>query len=235
VNCFATGLSAGTGIGSYDVDGGKTTLLSPVFDLSGKTIAFVSYWRWYTNSLGSSPGEDYWRVQVTSDGTNWVYLENTTESANSWTQHTFALQDYIPLTSTVRFRFIAEDAGSGSVVEAAVDDFAITVFSIDTDVEEGAGGAPQRLLLAQNVPNPFNPTTEIRFVVPAPGRDVTLQVFDLSGRIVRTLLRGEKVSGPRAVTWNGDDDSGNAAGSGVYFYRLQAGKETLARKLVLVR
>jgi flagellar hook assembly protein FlgD len=64
---------------------------------------------------------------------------------------------------------------------------------------------------------------------------VTLQVFDLSGRIVRTLLRGEKVSGPRVVTWNGDDDSGNAAGSGVYFYRLQAGKETLARKLVLVR
>jgi hypothetical protein len=235
VNCFATGLSAGSGPGSYDVDGGKTTLLSPVFDLSGTTIAFVSYWRWYTNNLGSAPGEDVWQVQATSDGTNWVDLENTTSSQNSWTEHIFALHDFIDLTASVRIRFIASDYGSGSLVEAAVDDFAISIWDLSfVGLDEGAG-IPAPVTLAQNAPNPFNPMTAIRFSVPAPGRNVTLRLFDVSGREIRTLLRDEKVSGARTVTWDGLDGTGRPAASGVYIYRLDAGRQILSRKLVLTR
>ncbi len=236
VNCFATGLTAGSGIGSYDIDGGKTTLLSPVYDLSGKTIAFVSYWRWYTNSLGSSPGEDVWEVQVSDDGgTSWVYLENTTESQNAWTEHTFPLHEFIDLTSTVRFRFVASDLGSGSVVEAAVDDFQVSVWDISTGIAGGENAAPARVQLAQNVPNPFNPSTEIRFSVPVPGDRVSLRIFDVAGREVKTLIRNEKVAGAKSVTWNGDDNQGAPVGSGIYFYRLETGRESLSRKLVLIR
>ncbi|MFH1679238.1 MAG: M20/M25/M40 family metallo-hydrolase, partial [Candidatus Eisenbacteria bacterium] len=236
VNCYATGLAAGTSIGTYDIDGGKTTLLSPVYDLSGHTIAFVSYWRWYTNSMGSSPGEDIWEVQASDDGgTSWVYLENTSESRNAWTRYSFPLHDHIDLTSNVRFRFIASDEGSGSVVEAAVDDFAISIWDFSTAVEGGSGAAPERVLLAQNVPNPFNPSTEIRFSVPAPGQRVTLRIFDVAGRTVKTLIRNEKVSGSRSATWNGENDAGEPVGSGIYLYRLDTGKERLSRKLVLVR
>jgi hypothetical protein len=100
--------------------------VSPVFDLHDATMVIVSYWRWYTNNRGSNPNEDYWRVQATSDGTNWVYLENTTSSNAAWQQFAFDLDNYVSLTSTVRFRFVAEDAGAGgSLVEAAVDDFKI--------------------------------------------------------------------------------------------------------------
>ncbi|MBM3320456.1 MAG: hypothetical protein FJY73_07245 [Candidatus Eisenbacteria bacterium] len=125
VNCYATQLAAGSSAGSYDVDGGRTTLVSPVIDLSDAAMALVTYWRWYTNNLGNAPNEDYWRVQVSSDGVNWVYLENTTQSNNSWQRYQFNIGNYVSLTSTVQFRFMAEDAGSGSLVEAAVDDFKI--------------------------------------------------------------------------------------------------------------
>ncbi|NNE09117.1 MAG: hypothetical protein HKN20_11205, partial [Gemmatimonadetes bacterium] len=123
-DCWATQLAAGASGGTFDIDGGKTSLYSPVYDLSANTISIVSYWRWYTNNLGASPGADVWQVSV-NDGGGWVDLENTTASANSWTEHTFLLNDFISLTSTVQFRFIASDEGDGSLVEAALDDFSI--------------------------------------------------------------------------------------------------------------
>jgi hypothetical protein len=125
VNCYATQLAAGSSAGTYDVDGGRTTLTSPAFDLSGASMVLVSYWRWYSNSLGNNPGEDYWRVQVSDDGATWVYLENTTSDDNSWQKFIFSVGDFVDLTSTVQFRFIAADEANPSLVEAAVDDLKI--------------------------------------------------------------------------------------------------------------
>jgi hypothetical protein len=131
VMCYITGNDPpGSNQGADDVDGGKTTLLSPWFDLSSVLEAFVSYRRWYTNDTGSSPGQDSWVVQVTGDGNTWVDLENTTASDRSWALKTFVVDDYVDLTHTVRFRFIASDEGSGSVVEAGVDEFSLTGFVI---------------------------------------------------------------------------------------------------------
>jgi hypothetical protein len=235
INCYATQLAAGTSVGQYDVDNGKTTLLSPVFDLSSYTVAFVSYWRWYTNSLGSGAGDDYWQVQVTNNGTTWVDLEYTLENRNSWAQYSFQLHQYITLTANVRFRFIASDVNLASLVEAAVDDFSITGFEPVISVEEGGADAPRRVILAESRPNPFNPRTEIRYFVPAPGQKVTLRIYDVSGRKVRSLLQGERVSGWSATAWNGNDEGGAPAASGVYFCRLEAGNKVLSRRLVLIR
>jgi hypothetical protein len=125
VNAYITQCAAGLSDGTYDVDGGKTTLLSPVFNLTGYTQATVSYYRWYSNDMGASPGLDYWVVDVTGDGTNWVHLENTNVSNRSWALQSFNVGDYVGLTSQVRFRFIASDYDPGSLVEAGVDDFAV--------------------------------------------------------------------------------------------------------------
>ena len=137
-DCYATQLAAGTGGGTYDVDGGKTTLFSPVIDLSGATLAQVRYWRWYTNNQGNGPGEDYWHVAVNDgSGSGWHNLEYTTASDNSWSQKVFGLNGFIDLTSTVQFRFIASDEINGSLVEAALDDFevlAILPTAIDPDL-----------------------------------------------------------------------------------------------------
>ena len=126
--------------GQSDVDGGRTTLLSPIYSLSEYSGAIVSYWKWYTNNQGNNPGNDIWRVDVSSDlGNTWVELENTNDANNYWLQKQFYLNDYINDLNNVQFRFIAEDVyydgdngSGGSLIEAAIDDFSIQVFSQST-------------------------------------------------------------------------------------------------------
>ncbi len=133
--CWVTGQdNEGAVQGGQDVDGGATTLYSPVYNLSDYTSVTVSYWRWYTNDTGSSPGSDTWRVQVTDDGANWVDLEATTTSERAWVQKSFAVGDFVDLTTSVRFRFVAADEGSGSIIEALVDDFALVASNLIHDV-----------------------------------------------------------------------------------------------------
>lgn len=90
------------------------------------------------------------------------------------------------------------------------------------------------LTLYQNLPNPFNPTTVISYYVPEAG-PVRLEVFDIRGSRVAVLVDGRADKGMHSVTWKGADGKGNAAGTGIYFYRLVAGKETISRKMVLLR
>jgi len=89
------------------------------------------------------------------------------------------------------------------------------------------------LILGQNLPNPFNPSTEIRFTVPEAGRG-TLRVYNVRGELVRTLLSGDFAAGPGSVVWNGRTDSGLNAGSGVYFYRLDVGVESVTKRMLLL-
>jgi hypothetical protein len=93
---------------------------------------------------------------------------------------------------------------------------------------------PARLALHQNVPNPFNPTTSLRYDLPGPAT-VTLTVYDPTGRVVRRLLSEARPAGTFVARWDGRDDDGRAVGSGVYWARLEAGLEHRTRKLVLVR
>jgi len=137
INCFFTGNSNNPNSpGQGDVDGGKTTLFSPVYDLSEYSGVIVSYWKWYTNNQGNNPGTDIWAVDVSdNNGQNWIELENTNFSNNFWDFKQFYLNDYIQNFSNVQFRFIAEDiyhsednGSGGSLVEAAIDDFHIEAF-----------------------------------------------------------------------------------------------------------
>ena len=91
------------------------------------------------------------------------------------------------------------------------------------------------LTLNQNHPNPFNPSTTIGYYLPVDS-PVTLEVYDTSGRLVARLLDGAKQEkGTHSVAWRGVDTQGRSVSSGVYFYRLTSGKETLSRKLILLR
>jgi hypothetical protein len=88
--------------------------------------------------------------------------------------------------------------------------------------------------LFQNQPNPFNPSTTIRYFVSGEC-DVSLEVYDITGSLVRRLESGRAGKGMRAVEWNGLDERGNRSSAGVYIYRLRAGKDTFSRKMILVR
>jgi hypothetical protein len=94
---------------------------------------------------------------------------------------------------------------------------------------------PQTFGLYPNVPNPFNPTTSIRYDVAPGGGVVTLRIYDVTGRLVRTLVDGPQPAGQKSVTWNGRDNQGRGVASGIYFYRLQASGYEKTLKMVLVQ
>lgn len=87
------------------------------------------------------------------------------------------------------------------------------------------GYRPEEFPLDNNFPNPFptpsNPSTTIPFVLPEPSH-VTIEVFDILGRRVRTLINEDLPSGPASVRWDGTNNSGRSVASGVYFYRMVA-------------
>jgi hypothetical protein len=93
---------------------------------------------------------------------------------------------------------------------------------------------PDRFDLAQNCPNPFNPTTQIRYSMPVAGQ-VHLEVLNVLGQHVATLVDGNRPAGVHQTAWEGIDDQGQSVASGVYFYRLRTDSFTQTRRMVLLK
>ncbi|HOX24714.1 MAG TPA: proprotein convertase P-domain-containing protein [Candidatus Krumholzibacteria bacterium] len=124
--------------------------------------------------------------------------------------------------------------GTGSLNYWALYD--IADFDCDLDVTGAPDAlAPTRFALAQNAPNPFNPATTIAFDVPADAGTVTLAIFDVSGRKIRTLAQGSLPAGRYSRTWEGRDDSGRRVSSGLYFYKLTGSGFVETKKMVIVQ
>jgi PKD repeat protein len=100
--------------------------------------------------------------------------------------------------------------------------------------EEGVSMMPEGFALYQNYPNPFNPTTTIRFNLPEAGF-VELSVFNLLGQKIRTVINEHYSSGEHLTTWDGLNDEGRLAASGIYFYRLKVGDLVLTKKMNLMK
>jgi hypothetical protein len=342
--CYVTCLSGGSSQGTYDVDGGKTTLLTPSIDLSDKNSAVLTYYRWFASETGSNPNDDDFVVDVSNnDGSSWTNLETVSCSAREWVGKEFYLEEYVALTDKMKIRFVADDSGiGGSIVEAAVDDFlimaceegavdvvdpAVTVnapnggetctyntnYEIRWDATDNIGVTSISILLSTDggvsfpdtiaagedsdgsytwlVPDidsktarvrvvafdaamnegddlsdadfvlwgslsgvekpedtavPDHLTLEVRgghpaatssriiFGLPA-SSDISLDVYDVTGRLATKLLSGWKDEGYHTVDWNRGGQSGSAIGPGVYFVRLscQTGLETA--KLVITQ
>jgi choice-of-anchor B domain-containing protein len=141
--CYVTGQHPGGGAGANDVDNGKTTLFSPIFNLADAGEATISYWRWYSNNAGAAPNTDVFVVDITADGgATWVNVETVgpagPQTGGGWYYNEFSVSDFVPLTSQVRVRFVASDYDPQSLVEAAVDAF--TVNAIDCEPEPSCAG-----------------------------------------------------------------------------------------------
>jgi hypothetical protein len=102
----------------------------------------------------------------------------------------------------------------------------------NADIEEPALPSLTRLVGAQ--PNPFNPTTSVAYDLHDAGY-VSIQVFDLKGRLVQTLVDEMKSAGSHVAVWNGRDAYGRAAGTGVYFVKMQSGEYRSTAKMVLIK
>jgi hypothetical protein len=103
-----------------------------------------------------------------------------------------------------------------------------------TTAVHGGGSVLPKEFSITNYPNPFNPTTKISYTLPQRGF-VKLVIYDVLGRIVGTLVDGEKDSGVHAVGWSGQDERGNDLVSGMYIAQLRVGDLTTNTKMLLLR
>jgi hypothetical protein len=101
-----------------------------------------------------------------------------------------------------------------------------------TAVAVSPSAPPARLM--QNAPNPFNPSTVIAYEVARAGA-VRLHVFDVAGRLVRTLVEANVPAGRHTVRWDGRDEQGRQSASGRYYYRLRVGAKVLTKDMTLLK
>ncbi len=180
---------------------------------------------------GSETGDDYTTIKYYPNGdTAWVIRYNSPAN-NTDAASALAVDDscnvyvtgtsYNSLTYTdyTTIKYVKNPSGVGDEVESSEK--------------------PSEFSLSQNYPNPFNPTTTIKFKVQGSRFKVplhtTLRIYNLLGQKVRTLVDEPKWAGDYTVQWNGKNDQGEQLASGVYFYLLKVGENTLAKKMVLLK
>jgi flagellar hook assembly protein FlgD len=102
------------------------------------------------------------------------------------------------------------------------------------NVSSGTSPAVPKIIIAQSYPNPFNPETEISFTLPE-NSYVSLTIYNIQGQKVKRLVNEYQPAGTRRVVWNGRDEKGEGVASGIYFYRIEAGPNTVTNRMVLLK
>ena len=147
---------------------------------------------------------------------NWSNAANTVNDENTLVIHSPTVANIYLQEFAARYH---EAGGSGPIL-ASVEDIA---------------GAPRPNVILEAFPNPFNPTLNLRYVLTSPGM-VSLRVYDVSGRLVKTLQENHsELPGFHSIPWDGKDSSGKNLGSGVYVVRIEAGKAARSEKVVLLK
>ena len=161
-----------------------------------------------------------WLVIRQTNGHKWLYtmdeIERITYGEDELYVTTADGTDTYALEAIVRIDFIPDT----------------TTVGIDGPRDRPISIDPSHLF--QNQPNPFSPETQITFDLPLAGR-AELKIFDVSGRLIRTLVDEKLPAGPHSVRWDGRDETGRAVTSGVYFYSLTASGVDESRRMILVK
>jgi flagellar hook assembly protein FlgD len=109
----------------------------------------------------------------------------------------------------------------------------IQYFKDETGIDDGE--FPTVMALRQNAPNPFAGGTSVWYDIPREGLSATIEVFDVSGRLVRVLLDGPQSAGTRRALWDGRNEDGLPVASGVYYCRMRSGGFDQSIKMMLLR
>ena len=162
----------------------------------------------------------------------WRYRQvgpGDTTALQSWISAPLGPQFKSSFTFQKGIGLIRNTYNSGSIDASASNEHYLISSTITAVTLRPSSSMPSSVCLYQNFPNPFNPSTAIRFVVPATGH-VTLQVYDILGREVTRVVDRVMQSGDHTVFW----EASNLA-SGLYIYRLQAGPSVFSKKMLFIK
>jgi hypothetical protein len=177
-------------------------------------------------------------VEVSANaGATWTEIENTDTATPAWLLVDIEIASVVPVTSQFRVRFTAKDVGTGSITEAAVDDF--TIYDVATAAATGGfavADEPLAFGLGEAFPNPFRAGQAATWDFVAPrGGPASIDVFDVAGRRVATLIDGPVAAGPHRATWDGRSSDGRSMPAGVYFVRLKTAEGSRSGRVLLLR
>ena len=205
--------------GEADVDGGATSLVSPLYDLTSLQQPVLVFYQWFTTSDESPLSGDFFTVWGSDDGgERWVQLALSRANAPRWERVEIDLGYFLVATDRIRFRFVAADGGTPSLVEAGLDDL---------QIHDGSADGPPRTPLGEDEtfrltisPNPFRTRSEFRLQL-ASAEFVRLRIHDVAGRLVSAVHEGPLEAGPHTFAWSGKDGRGDPVPSGVYLLSLE--------------
>ncbi len=128
-----------------------------------------------------------------------------------------------------------------SVKTANLDEYQTTVRELETqfsfypqEQEDETSSVNKDILVSSNYPNPFNPTTTINFNLPSES-NVSVEVYNVKGQKVKTLVNHKMIAGNNSVVWNGNDSNGNKVSSGIYFYKVSTDQTSVMKKIMLLK
>jgi hypothetical protein len=193
-------------------------MISAPMDLSTYTQPVISYWRWYSNSQGSNPGKDWWRVYASYDGNSWTLIERTYSPDVSWRRYLW--QPNKAQGNQVQLMFVATDSvqgGGGSLVEAAVDDIEILDLGNATSVNDIS------TLQASIFPNPAKDQLQI----------ITSENGKLSYTLINTIGDVIVHSTSQSNANTSIDINTASIANGIYFMKLEINGKRSIHKIVI--
>ena len=199
------------------------SLISPYFVVTPDSA--FKFWYWDTLEIGY----DYGYFEIDNNIGNWQTLSSYNATHLTWTQSSISMAGYYGQTVRIRFRFYSD-----ALVNAEgwyIDDVLMPVVIIGAD-ENGSGNPIPALSVS---PNPFRTQTDIRYGITDHSSLMRkLQIFDISGRLVKSFSLTDIVH-QSSVIWTGDDNDGRRVASGIYIVQLELGGKKLTEKVLLLK
>ena len=164
-----------------------------------------------------------------------IKVSNTV--TNEWEELTFDFSSHIGLPEAIGIDQIVvfPDFDLGGRTQDNIIYFDnISFYSNSVGIDNRSETFPQGFVLEQNFPNPFNPSTTLRYELPEDGL-VNVTIYDMMGRQVSTLLSSHQTAGYKSIQWNATNDFGKPVSAGVYLYQIQAGEFVQTKKMVLLK
>ncbi len=201
------------------------TLIEP-FDLSTYQSAYLKFW---TGSFLRD--NDIGTVEISSNASNWQPVYSMT-GINVTDTVIVDVTDYLDSGVYLRFHIVTDASGVSS--GWYIDDIHLLVDTSIVLASNNEVGLPLDFNLSQNFPNPFNPSTAIRFSIPEENM-VTIEIFDMLGRLIDVIYSQKTQPGDHIVHWDATDTQHNPVSTGVYFYRIQSANYSQTRKMLYLK
>ena len=215
---------------------GTTTLTSPDFHLAGVIDPRIGYWRWFQNYIFEIDPANPLVTEISGDGGNtWITVETLHEADPAWIYAEIPVASYIPSPTDVRIRFIASTRSNQSWVEAAVDDISSYSGSGSGSLASPIAFTPSAVAsVGLPYPSPTQGAASLDLRV-AQASHVRANLYDVQGRLVRTLQDGMMPPGLHTFRWDGTGPAGAPAAAGVYWLKIEAGDVMRTSRLVVIR